>query len=86
MNSHEKMEASASGSCPYTALWRAVITFALADVVTQSNRPEELVEKRVAAAWARRGGEDFRTVCDLAGLEWSLVQKEFLKRMGRNGR
>ncbi len=84
MNSHEQMQQADSGACPYTALWRAVITFALADVVSPSNRPEELVEKRIAASWARRGGEDFRVVCDLAGLEWSPVQKEFLRRMPRN--
>lgn len=51
------------------ALWRAVIMQMICDAVSQSRKPEARHQRREALAWLNGYSRDFRTVCELAGLE-----------------
>lgn len=58
------------------ALWRAVITQALMDAGSNSNKTELKYEKAQAIAWLSGRSSDFHEVCALAGLEPSYVKRK----------
>lgn len=55
------------------ALWRAVITQALMDAGSNSQKMEAKLERRRAIAWFRKKNRDFEAVCALAGFEVEYV-------------
>ncbi len=57
------------------ALWRAVILQALTDAASESKKYEAQLEKEKARRWLLAAGEDFATVCDLAGFDVSRVRR-----------
>jgi hypothetical protein len=55
------------------SLWRAVITQALMDAASQSQKLEAQKHKRDALLWLSEQGEDFTQICDLAGMDAAYV-------------
>jgi hypothetical protein len=70
--------------CGYRALWRAVITQALMDAGSNSNKIEFKKEKARAISWLNGDSEDFIEVCEMAGLEPCYVKKK-AKEAIKNG-
>jgi hypothetical protein len=66
-----------------TSVWRAVITQALQDTKSNSRKPEDIRAKTEAINWLS-GGEDFCTVCSLAGLDPDYTVNA-VKRALKNG-
>ncbi|WP_139315130.1 hypothetical protein [Mongoliimonas terrestris] len=65
-------------------LWCAVIAQALLDAtstLTPSSGGQEILQIREAQSWFLHAGKDFRTVCDLADLDWRQVQKHAIQQM-----
>lgn len=58
------------------ALWRAVITQALMDAGSKSNKSEMRYNRAQAISWLSGTGPDFNTVCSLAGFEPEYVIKK----------
>lgn len=65
------------------ALWRAVITQALMDASSQSKKKEMFYDKHQALHWLQSGGEDFKTVCDFAGLDPHYVREQAILALQR---
>lgn len=67
------------------ALNRAIILRAILDAIGQVDDvidPTEVrVAKSAARAWFRYAPEEFKTVCDCAGLNWEAVRAVALRRM-----
>lgn len=61
------------------AVWRAVLTQALVDARSNMQNTEAKIEKARARSWLLNGGNDFNTVCELAGLN-----PEYVRRRVRN--
>lgn len=68
------------------ALWRAVITQALMDTSTQSKKMKLKYEKSQALCWLTTHSEDFRTVCENAGLDPFYVREQSIDALERNCR
>lgn len=62
--------------CGHRALWRAVITQALMDAGSNSNKVEYRKEKARAIAWLNGDTEDFLEVCSMAGLDPDYVKRK----------
>lgn len=65
------------------ALWRAVITQALMDAGSNSNKRSARIEKAQAISWLSGASKDFAIVCSMAEYEPSYVKqkaKEAIKR------
>lgn len=62
--------------CGYRALWRAVITQALMDAGSNSNKMEMKKEKARAISWLNGDSEDFLEVCAMASLDAGYVKKK----------
>jgi hypothetical protein len=77
-------DQSGEHMCGYRALWRAVITQALMDAGSNSNKLEFRKEKARAIAWLNGDSDDFIEVCEMAGLEPSYVKKRAKEAM-KNG-
>ncbi|MBA4757405.1 hypothetical protein [Sphingosinicella sp.] len=73
-------EPIADDLAPEQRLFRAVICEAVRDAIgLPTERPENRdVVKSRARTWFERGGADFRTVCEAAGLNPDHVRKEML--------
>lgn len=65
------------------ALWRAVIVQALMDAGSNSQKMEARYEKSQAICWLSTYSEDFKVVCDFAGLSADYVRTKSLKAMAR---
>jgi hypothetical protein len=65
------------------AMWRAVITQALMDASSQSAKSEALYEKSQALCWLTGYSEDFKTVCDYAGLSPAYVRRSAIAALKR---
>lgn len=63
------------------ALWTAVITQALQDMKTNSKKPEDQAAKIYATQWIH--SDDFRDVCDRAGLDPRYVKRKILEARER---
>jgi hypothetical protein len=70
------------GEAPEEALFRNVVTQAIEDATMRLPTLSETTQARLkvlirdqAREWVRRQGEDFRLVCELAGLEASCVHQ-----------
>jgi hypothetical protein len=70
--------------CGYRALWSAVITQALMDAGSNSNKLEFKKEKARAISWLNGNSEDFIEVCEMAGLDSNYVRYEAIKAI-KNG-
>jgi hypothetical protein len=65
------------------SLWRAVITQALVDAGSNSQKMSHKIERARAISWLSGKSKDFMTVCALADLDPNYVfnkSKEALKR------
>lgn len=62
-------------------LWQQVVLVALTDA-TRAERPEGFAigadPQKEADDWLRRGGSEFRRVCDLAGLDPDFIRSRYL--------
>lgn len=66
-----------------TALWKAVITQALMDAGSQSNKNEAQHDKAKAIRWLLGNSEDFVTVCLNADLDPQSVRKKAMAAIER---
>lgn len=57
-------------------LWRAVITQALMDASSNSQKSENLRHKHEALQWLKGDTDDFLTVCEHAGLDPDYVREQ----------
>lgn len=57
------------------AMWRAVITQALMDALSGSNKTEMQYERSQAVVWLEGRGKDFHTVCHFAQLDPAYVRE-----------
>ena len=66
-----------NGSCilPETKLWRAKISQAISDSLSQSSRTDLKVAKECARSWFSSNNSDFINVCFLAQLDPNYVLK-----------
>jgi hypothetical protein len=55
-------------------LWRAVITQALMDAASLSQKPDARKHRQEAIEWLMHNNHDFITVCDNAGFEPAYVR------------
>jgi hypothetical protein len=58
---------------PEQKLWRAVLQRAFEDVIYPGMERPLVVQKYKAHGWFSDGGDDFNTVCSLAGFDYSYV-------------
>lgn len=65
-------------------LWKAVITQALMDASSQSQKAEAKRSKREALEWLNGTSKDFEVVCDHAGLDPSYVRMQIAGALCRN--
>ena len=65
------------------ALWRAVITQALMDSGSASQKREALFHKYTALCWLKGDSKDFRQVCHLAGRDPSDVKEKSSSAIAR---
>ncbi len=65
-------------------LWRAVITQALMDAATGSNKAEARRIRQDAIAWLLSPSDDFDAVCDNAGLDPDYVRSRAAQAVQRN--
>ena len=70
--------------CGYRALWRGVITQALMDAGSNSNKLELKKEKARAISWLNGDSDDFKEVCTLAGLDETYVKRKAIEAI-KNG-
>lgn len=73
----------AESHCEFRAMWRSVITQALMDAGSNSNKPEFKKEKARAISWLSGDSDDFNEVCIMADLDPRYVKeraKEAIKR------
>ncbi len=68
------------------ALWKAVITQALMDASSQSKKMELRYEKSQALCWLTGNNEDFRAVCENAGLNPCYIREQSLEALKRDCR
>lgn len=68
------------------SLWKAVITQALMDAASNSNKDDAGRAKRDAIEWLLSASPDFEYVCDNAGLDPSYVRRKAIEALGRNCR
>ncbi len=71
---------------PEQSLWRAVITQALSDCASNSNKKELRYEKAKALAWIHSDSADFLEVCEYAGFEPDYIKKKAKEALKRNCR
>lgn len=64
-------------------LWRAVITQALMDAATGSNKAEARRIRQDAIAWLLSPSDDFDAVCDNAGLDPDYVRSRAAQAVQR---
>lgn len=85
---HSAMEMSPalSFSDHEPSLWKAVITQALMDAASSSNKSEAGKAKRDAIAWLLSDSPDFEYVCDNAGLDPSYVRTKVREALARECR
>lgn len=65
-------------------LWRAVITQALMDAATGSNKAEARRIRADAISWLLSPSDDFDAVCDNAGLDPDYVRSKAAAAVERN--
>lgn len=65
------------------ALWRAVIEQALRDVNMRTSSNTPLIEVQRATTWFERRGDDFKKVCEYAGVHPDDVYAEYTRRKRR---
>jgi hypothetical protein len=70
--------------CGYRALWRAVITQALMDAGSNSNKLEMKKEKARAIEWLNSESDDFKEVCGMAGMDYTYVRRKSIEAI-KNG-
>lgn len=58
------------------AMWVAVITQAMMDALSRSNKSEDSYQRHEAIQWLTGGSKDFRTVCQLAGFDPDYIRKK----------
>jgi hypothetical protein len=79
-----------SPSLPFSdhepSLWKAVITQALMDAASNSNKDDAGKAKRDAIAWLLSDSPDFEYVCDNAGLDPSYVRRKVREALARECR
>ena len=64
---------------PEQKLWQTVVIRALTEATAVDPYGAEARQaKREADAWLRRGGKDFRMVCDLAGFDPHFVRDNYV--------
>lgn len=66
---------------PERRLWQDVVLRALMDATHPAGdegNSEDARGRRSARQWLREGGKDFRTVCNLAGLDPDFVREKYL--------
>ena len=66
------------------ALFRAVIMQALLDSVNNSKRTEDKIAKKQAIEWFNIDNSDFRTVCQLAQLNYKWVFNQSIVAISHN--
>ena len=62
-------------------LFRAIITLALEDVLSNSQGRHESVVKAEAHDWFMSDSEDYKNVCYIAGLESDWVRERYVKAL-----
>ena len=65
-------------------LWKAVITQALMDAASKSQKAEAKRSKREALEWLTGDSSDFEVVCDHAGLDPSYVRTQIAGALMRD--
>lgn len=65
-------------------LWKAVITQALMDAASNSQKAEAKRSKREALEWLNGKSSDFEIVCDHAGLDPAYVRAQIAGALARN--
>jgi hypothetical protein len=66
------------------ALWRAVITQALMDASSHSQKMELKYEKSQALCWLTGNSEDFRSVCENAGFDPLYIRQQAVEALERD--
>lgn len=64
-------------------LWVAVLLMAINDAAYEGEGGSSLREKEIADDWFRTGGNGFRFVCSMVGLDPGCVRKAYIE--GRIG-
>ena len=59
-------------------LWQNVLLQAMIDATFTGDTEENYKAKKAAIKWITKGGRDFCTVCDLAGMDADFVRESFL--------
>ena len=59
-------------------LWRAVISQAIIDAVSNSRKKKNILYKKRAITWIDAADNNFRDVCDLANLDYDEVRKRII--------
>ena len=62
-------------------LFRAIITLALEDVLSNSQGRHESVVKAEAHDWFMSDSEDYKNVCSIAGLDSDWVRERYVKAL-----
>ena len=62
-------------------LFRAILTLALEDVLSNSQGRHESVVKAEAHDWFMSDSEDYRNVCYIAGLDSDWVRERYVKAL-----
>lgn len=65
------------------SLWRAVITQALMDAASQSQKPEAHKHRHDAIEWLRGDSEDFMSVCEYADLDPAYIREQAALALAR---
>lgn len=62
------------------SIWRAVISQAFIDLIKNSKRSEDVLAKYSAKKWFTENNTNFKTVCELAGVDpnWVLKQIKYV--------
>lgn len=66
------------------SLWLAVITQALMDAASKSQKPELLYHRNEARHWLLNGSSDFCTVCQLAGIDPDYTRRMAKRALARD--
>jgi len=67
------------------SIWIAVITQAMMDALSRSQKPEEQFHKFEATRWLTDNSQDFRNVCSLADLDPDYVRLKAKKALATGG-
>ena len=62
-------------------LFRAILTLALEDVLSNSQGRHESVVKAEAHDWFMSDSEDYKNVCSIAGLDSDWVRERYVKAL-----